>query len=400
MSGARRAAGWAARGLAFKLLAPLLPFVLLFSLIGGLVAFLLMNTAVVGWQQQQEIENASATCTPGVEATGGDSGTVNVPAEYADLIKKAAKDTGLPEQIVAAQIQAESNFNPQAGSGAGAKGLAQFIDSTFQKYVPGGDPYKPEDAMKAYTGYINDLKDMFKGRAGDDATELTRLVLAAYNAGPGAVEQYDGVPPYPETQGYVKKILGSAQVKFSEGCKQVSGAKAWDGDLGDGEWTNPCQGCEFASAYGGRNLGNGVDSLNGNVHWGVDLATPGAGTNPGVEIIAPVDMEIVLQYDTDGCIWGRATSGPDFTFGFCHLDSFAVSKGQKIKRGDVIGVEGNRAGTITNAGGAPPITHLHLELYKPGFDVAGSGGFAWFSDRSGNLDPEPILKEKGAWIDG
>lgn len=389
MSGARRAAGWAARGLAFKLLAPLLPFILLFSLIGGLVAFLLMNTAVVGWQQQQEIENASATCTSGVEATGGDSGTVNVPAEYAELIKKAAKDTGLPEQIVAAQIQAESNFNPQAGSGAGAKGLAQFIDSTFQKYVPGGDPYKPEDAMKAYTGYINDLKDMFKGRAGDDATELTRLVLAAYNAGPGAVEQYDGVPPYPETQGYVKKILGSAQVKFSEGCKQVSGAKAWDGDLGDGEWTNPCPGCQFTSPYGWRNVFPPGDWRN--EHVGTDLATPGLGEKqPGVQIIAPTDMKVVGFLPSDGCVTAKQNGAPGFQFNFCHLESWDVQQGQELKRGDIIGVEGGTAGGVHFA----YATHLHFEIYKPDSPVPAVpyNGF--------NLDPEPILKEKGAWVDG
>lgn len=400
MSVPRDVARFATRGLTLKLLAPLLPFVLIFSLVGVLIAFLLLNTSVVGYQQQQAELASFQQCQVGIETvgkSGSDGQTINVPPEYEELIKKAAKDTGMPEKIVAAQIWAESNFDPKAGSGAGAKGLAQFIDSTFQKYVPGGDPYKPEDAMKAYAGYVNDLKEMFKKDAGDDANKLLELTLAAYNAGPGAVQQYGGIPPYPETQGYVKKIMGAAQVKFSEGCKAVGG-KAWNGDLGDGEWTNPCPGCIFASSYGGRNLGNGVDSLNGNVHWGVDVATPGAGTSPGVEIIAPVDMEIVLQFDTDGCVWGRATEGPAFTFGFCHLDSFAVSKGQKIKRGDVIGVEGNRAGTITNAGGAPPITHLHLELYKPGFDVVSLGGFAWFTDRSGNIDPEPILKEKGAWV--
>lgn len=394
MSAGRRAAGWVAKGLLAKLLWWAFPFLLVAGLIGGLLGFLLVNTSVAGWQQIQT-QNVSAQCTVGIETVGASDGqTMNVPAEHAERIKKAADDTGLPETVVAAQIWAESNFDSQAGSHAGAKGLAQFIDSTFQKYVPGGDPYNPDDAMKAYALYMNDLKAMFAPTAGDDANKLLELTLAAYNAGPGAVQQYGGVPPYPETQGYVKKIMGAAQVKFSQGCAQTANV-SWDGDLGDGEWTNPCPECLFTNGYGPRNLGNGVDDLNGGVHWGVDLATPGAGYAPGGPIVAPVDMVIVEEYPTDGCVWGTATVEPKFTFGFCHLHSEQVNVGQEMKRGDVIGVEGNTSGTILREGGALPPTHLHFEIYKPGFDTRN---FRWFSDRSGNLDPEPLLKAKGAWV--
>lgn len=392
MSVTQRATGFIAKGILAKLLIAFAPAIFIFGTVLALVAFLLMNTAVVGWQQQQEIQNASQECTVGIESAGSENGqTINVPPEHAERIKKAAQETALPETVVAAQIWAESNFNPNAGSPAGAKGLAQFIDSTFYKYVPGGDPYNPDDAMKAYALYMNELKAMFKDTAGDDATKLLELTLAAYNAGPGAVQQYGGIPPFPETQGYVKKILGAAQVKFSESCKPVT----WDGDLGDGEWTNPCPGCVFTNAYGARDLGNGIDAKNGGMHWGVDIATPGAGYNPGGPIIAPTDMVIVEEYPKDGCVWGTAIAEPKFTFGFCHLHSEQVSVGQELKRGDVIGIEGNTAGSILEMGGAQPATHLHLEIYKPGFDTRN---FGWFRDRSGNLDPEPILKAKGAWV--
>ncbi len=395
MSAGRKVASFAAKGFMLKLLWWAFPFLFIAGIIGGLVAFLLVNTSVIGWQQQQEAQSASRQCTAGIETVGSTDGqTINVPEEYADLIKKAAEETGLPETVVAAQIWAESNFDPNAGSHAGAKGLAQFIDSTFQHYVPGGDPYNPEDAMKAYALFINDLKAMYQEQAGDDANELLRLVLAGYNAGIGAVMEYGGVPPYPETQAYIEKIMGAAQVKFSEGCSQT-GNVSWDGDLGDGEWTNPCPGCVFTNGYGPRDLGNGVDAANGGFHWGVDVATPGAGYNPGGPIIAPTDLVIIEEYPKDGCVWGTATAEPKFTFGFCHLHSEQVSVGQELKRGDVIGVEGNTSGTILEMGGALPGTHLHLEIYKPGFDTRN---FAWYSDRSGNLDPEPLLKAKGAWV--
>lgn len=352
----------------------------------------------------------ASTCTPATSATttssetaaeDGEEGTedfgaINVPSEYVEPIKKAAEVSGLPASVVAKQIQAESNFDRMAGSSAGAKGPAQFIDSTWAVYGNGGDVYDIEDALDAYGRYMRDLADQVAHLANGDENLHVKLTLAAYNAGPGAVFEFKGIPPYEETENYIAKILAGAQVQFSPGCKQVPGATSWDGDLGDGEWTNPCPDCVFTNGYGGRNLGNGVDAANGGVHWGVDLATPGAGYGSGGPIIAPVDMVIVDEYAKDGCVWGTATEEPKFTFGFCHLNSDQVSIGQELKRGDVIGVEGNVAGTILEMTGQSVPTHLHLEIYKPGFDTRN---FGWFNDRSGNLDPEPILKEKGAWVD-
>lgn len=326
----------------------------------------------------------SAACTDTVAT--GDGDTVNVPAEYKDDVKKAAKTAGLPESIVAAQIKQESNWDPKAGSPAGAQGIAQFMPDTWARYGEGGDILNPHDALAAYGRYMKALKDEVKDIAGDDANQLVKLTLAAYNAGPGAVQAAKGVPPFAETENYVKIITGGAQVKYSEGCKAPNGAKAWDGDLGDGEWTTPCPGCQKASGYESRGI-NGVDAANGNFHYGVDLATPGAGYGDGVEIITPTDMKVVGFYRPDGCVFAVATEGPAFGFGFCHMNRIDVSDGQQLKRGDVVGIEGNKGDSV----GSLFITHLHFELYKPGADMN-----AWYQHKD-NIDPEPVLKEKGAW---
>lgn len=170
----------------------------------------------------------------------------------------------------------------------------------------------------------------------------------------------------------------------SDDCTAI--ATSWDGDLGDGEWTNPCPGCVKTSPYGKREI-NGVDASNGGVHYGLDLATPGAGSGNGVKIVTPVEMKVSEIYDTDGCVFAVATSAPKFGFGFCHLNQIDVKQGQTLKRGDIIGIEGNKAGSV----GAPVMTHLHLELYKPGADMS-----KWYEHHD-NLDPEPVLKKKGAW---
>jgi len=101
--------------------------------------------------------------------------------------------------LLAAQLYAESNFNPFAQSPAGAQGIAQFMPGTAEAYGL-TDPFDAEKAIDAQARLMSDLLQQFDGE--------TALALAAYNAGPGAVERYGGIPPYAETQAYVAKILG------------------------------------------------------------------------------------------------------------------------------------------------------------------------------------------------
>jgi soluble lytic murein transglycosylase-like protein len=100
--------------------------------------------------------------------------------------------------LLAAQLYAESGFNPFARSPAGAQGIAQFMPGTAAAYGL-ANPFDAERAIGAQAHLMSDLLEQFGGKAA--------LALAAYNAGPGAVERYGGVPPYPETRAYVAKVL-------------------------------------------------------------------------------------------------------------------------------------------------------------------------------------------------
>ncbi|MCP3425819.1 transglycosylase SLT domain-containing protein [Rothia sp. AR01] len=390
---AGKAAKFGIKAALLKLFGPILAFFGVALLLLAFMLFLLINAGLSGGAEQaesesQRVETAGNSCSiTSEEGEGGDAEgkSTSVPAEYAEDVKKASEEAGIPEQIIAAQIQQESQWDPTAGSHAGAQGIAQFMPATWATYGEGGDIHDGHDGIAALGRYMKDLKGQVSEQAGDDSDELIRLTLAAYNAGPGAVHQHDGVPPYDETRHYVETITGNGQTKFSEDCSPKGSATAWDGDLGDGEWTNPCPGCQFTSGYGPRNV-PGLPAWAQN-HVGVDLATPGAGNSNGTDIIAPTDMTVVGFLADDGCVMTRQKEGPGFFFAFCHMNSNEVEDGQELKRGDIIGVEGNTAG----GGGGGVATHLHLEIYDPESPDPPMP----YNDH--NIDPEPILKEKGAW---
>ena len=123
-----------------------------------------------------------------------------VPARLRATVGAAASASGLPPALLAALLRAESGFDPRAVSPAGAQGIAQFMPSTAAG-MGLRDPFDPAAAIPAaarlLAGHIR-------------AFGSVPLALAAYNAGPGAVQRYGGIPPYPETQAYVARILAMA----------------------------------------------------------------------------------------------------------------------------------------------------------------------------------------------
>jgi hypothetical protein len=121
-----------------------------------------------------------------------------VPARYAQIIARAAQRWQVSAQLLAAQLYAESNFNPFAQSGAGAQGIAQFIPSTARAYGV-RDPFDAIDAIDGQAHLMHDLLARFAA---------VPLALAAYNAGPAPVAACGCVPANGETRGYVARILG------------------------------------------------------------------------------------------------------------------------------------------------------------------------------------------------
>ncbi len=117
--------------------------------------------------------------------------------EYLEVAKAAARKHGVPEDLFLRLVQQESGWNPGAVSHKGATGLAQLMPGTAETL--GVDIENPEANLDGGARYLRMMYDKFGS---------WRLALAAYNAGPGAVEQHDGIPPYAETENYVKAILG------------------------------------------------------------------------------------------------------------------------------------------------------------------------------------------------
>ncbi len=137
-------------------------------------------------------EQATGTAAPAGSALAG------VP--YANLVSQAANRYGVDASLLAAVAAQESGFDSQAVSPAGAQGLMQFMPATAKGL--GVNALDPTSAINGAAQYLSTLTAQFG---------TTELALAAYNAGPGTVSRYGGIPPYPETQNYVRAVMTKAE---------------------------------------------------------------------------------------------------------------------------------------------------------------------------------------------
>jgi len=217
---------------------------------------------------------ASSAVTIGVGATAavivaalvqaaGDNPTVgtalslSVPSTYRSLIEDAGNTCStVTPNLLAALLTQESGFDPKAQSQVGAEGIAQFMPSTWQAHGIDGngdgmrDVWDPADAIPSAAAYLCDIAKDVKDVPGDSQSNM----LAAYNAGSGAVHKYGGIPPYKETQNYVKSIqaladqpsggktatTAQAEAAMSAAKEMIGTPYSWGGGTANGPSTGIC----------------------------------------------------------------------------------------------------------------------------------------------------------------
>lgn len=327
-------------------------------LLGLLVAAGSGDRAVMAGAVANARPASAAQCQPqGQQAVPVSSA---VPAQWAGLIARAssAYAGALPAPYFAAQIWAESGFNPGARSPVGAAGFIQFMPGTWAAHGIDGDgdgradilnPIDNAMSSAKYTAYLGGLIDSDPTLAGDPID----LRLAAYNAGFGNVKKYRGVPPFAETRGYITKIRrkaleyaggsgdGSIVATTIQACQAVADVVATGG------YAQPIKkgAYRLSSGFGPRRSPGGVGSTN---HMGTDLAAP-----IGTPIYSVSSGTVVKVGAASG--YGQAvyvdSGGTMYRYG--HISAWHVKQGQAVQAGQLIADVGNE--------GRSTGPHLHLE---------------------------------------
>ncbi|ATY17103.1 hypothetical protein CU254_41745 (plasmid) [Amycolatopsis sp. AA4] len=281
-----------------------------------------------------------------IKKTGGISLDFNpdaVPPWARDLLASAA--TTCPDitaPILAAQIETESNWNPNAHNASGADGLTQFTPATWAAWGVDGDgdgradPRNPADAIKSQAGYMCYLANFLKSNNGLNGG-VVDLALAAYNAGPGNVLKYNGIPPFAETQNYVSKINRLAASKYGR-------PRADGGGDGSGGGTAGAAGpvIDAARSQIGLPYAWGGGSLNG----------PSGGSSPDVGVVG-FDCSALARF-----AYYQGTNGK-ITLPRSSKEQYRATKGHTVP------VDQLQPGDLLFWGGTAESIH-HVALYIGG----------------------------------
>jgi murein DD-endopeptidase MepM/ murein hydrolase activator NlpD len=269
-----------------------------------------------------------------------------VPAGYELLLRQASRTcAGVTAPLLAAQIDVESGWNPGAVSPAGAQGLAQFMPATWAGQGVDGDgdgvsdPFNPADAIASQASFLCLLLAAVSGdqRLGGDPLDLA---LAAYNAGLGAVQRAGGIPPYPETQNYVRRIRALV-ADYADPAGTAPGAGP------PGSWGRPITG-PITSGFGPRW---------GRLHAGVDFGAP-----IGTAVYAASNGTVTAAGPASGYgQWVKITHPGGVSTVYGHISRWTVTVGRPVQPGQLIAYSGNE--------GRSTGPHLHFETHVNGHTV-------------------------------
>ncbi|MGE7183263.1 lytic transglycosylase domain-containing protein [Peribacillus sp. NPDC006672] len=146
------------------------------------------------------LQSSRLTSNNQIAASHTNDETSEAATNYDQIISQAASLYNLPEKLIKSVIKQESNFNPEATSYAGATGLMQLMPATARS-LGVNDATDPEQNIMGGSKYLSQMMARYDGDI--------KVALAAYNAGPGNVDKYNGIPPFKETQNYVQKVYGT-----------------------------------------------------------------------------------------------------------------------------------------------------------------------------------------------